>query len=281
MRKAVWGVLITALVVLAACLGLQLAGGDDKATMQFPEDEGVSSAQSAASIVKEDPGTIREGTWEVGTDVKPGKYKTPGPTRGPIPLCYWDVKTGETFVDQGVKDKVGAQGIVNLKKGQVFTTNGCEPWVLDGAKPVGWFTPKTTPVKNRKVYVIETFPASWPVASAQAFVDRYTGSNWVMAKTCPAGAYRCIFVKAGNLDAPRLAETRDYRSARVTIVVDLAYANPRARTGTAKKWVLAHEFGHAAGLREHTSSCSNFMHATTRCMRWGVTASQKRIMSAR
>ena len=28
------------------------------------------------------------GTYEVGTEIEPGKYKTPGP-EGSFPLCYW------------------------------------------------------------------------------------------------------------------------------------------------------------------------------------------------
>jgi len=94
------------------------------ASATLPEDEVGSSIPKKSPS----PDTIDEGTWEVGSDVKPGKYKTKGALPGAIPMCYWDVKIGEEFKDQGVKDKAGEQGIVTLKKGQVFTTSGCEPW---------------------------------------------------------------------------------------------------------------------------------------------------------
>ena len=274
--------IVFAVIAAGLCGGLGvivLNTGEDQSALStvLPEEE----AGKVTPQVSPGSSTIREGTWQVGSDVKPGKYKTKGALDSVIPMCYWDVKTGDRITDQGVKNKPNEQGIVTLKKGQVFTTSGCELWFLDEAKPVSWITPAVKPLKDRKVYVVETLPGSWQVASAQAWIDRYTGSNWVMAKTCPASAYRCIFVKPGNLAAPRLAETRGYSSSRVTIIVDLAYANPRVVTAKAKRWVLAHEFGHAAGLREHSSSCSNFMHSTNRCMDWAVTASQKAKMSKR
>lgn len=141
--------------------------------------------------------------------------------------------------------------------------------------------PKQTPLKNRKVYVVETLPASWPVSSAVGWIDQYTGSDWVMARSCPKGAYRCIFVKPGDLRAPRLAEVRNYSSSRVTMIVDLPYANGKANTTAKKKWVLSHEFGHAAGLREHASNRGNFMYRSIGVWKYGVTASQSRKMAAR
>lgn len=144
-----------------------------------------------------------------------------------------------------------------------------------------WSSPQVTPLKDRKVYVVETLPASWPVGAAVGWLDQYTGSDWVMATKCPLGAYRCITVKPGNLAAPRLAETQNYLGSKVTIVVDLPYAGGRAGSTAKKKWVMAHELGHAAGLREHSSASGNFMYRSVGVWKYGVTASQKRVMSAR
>jgi hypothetical protein len=139
----------------------------------------------------------------------------------------------------------------------------------------------SVPVSKKRVYVIETLPSAWPVSSAVDWIDRYTGSDWVMAKSCPKGAYRCVFVKSGDLRAPRLGETRGYAGSRVTIYIDLPYANKRAKTYAHKKWVLAHEFGHAAGLREHSSSSRNLMYRHIGAWKYGVTASQSRQMARR
>ena len=57
------------------------------------------------------------------------------------------------------------------------------------------------------------------------------------------------------------------------------YAVMVAKTYTKKKWVLAHELGHAAGLREHASSPTNFMYRSAVRYRFGVTASQSRQMA--
>lgn len=115
-------------------LGVSIVAGDQSktSTIQLPEEEGgsaggfASATPSAKRSVR--PDTIQEGTWEVGSDVKPGKYKTKGAVEGIVTLCYWDVQKGGEIVAQGVKDKPGAQGIVTLKTGQTFTTSGCEPW---------------------------------------------------------------------------------------------------------------------------------------------------------
>jgi hypothetical protein len=83
---------------------------------------------SGAGISK---ANIGEGIWEVGVDVKAGKYKTDGAQDASIPMCYWDLRTGsETgdFVDQGVVNSPEAPGRVTLKKGQFFKTSGCKPW---------------------------------------------------------------------------------------------------------------------------------------------------------
>ncbi|MET0416529.1 MAG: hypothetical protein ABW022_10970 [Actinoplanes sp.] len=74
------------------------------------------------------PQTIREGQWEVGTDVKAGKYKTKGARDSIVVLCTWTIKKGQEFVDGGTVSETDAQGVVTLKKGQTFETRGCQDW---------------------------------------------------------------------------------------------------------------------------------------------------------
>lgn len=124
MRKLLW--VVSALIVISLCgtAGLIL-GTESKPASTFVEDEGT---QHTSAPVSQRADTIRPGTWEVGKDVKPGKYKTAGATNPEIPLCYWHVMEDGQIMAQGVKDQVGAQGIVTLTKGDLFETNGCEPW---------------------------------------------------------------------------------------------------------------------------------------------------------
>lgn len=93
---------------------------------------GKEAAKATRSVKpKPAPATIGEGTHEVGRTVKPGKYTTTGAVVGVLTLCYWDVRTGSETGDigaQGVRNKADAPGIVTLRKGQFFTTSGCETW---------------------------------------------------------------------------------------------------------------------------------------------------------
>lgn len=93
--------------------------------------EGAKAVPKVLPTSKAVPVTIGDGTWEVGTDVKAGKYRTPGPVNSVLVMCYWDVRNGSEegeIVAQGVKNDLGAQGLVTLRKGQFFTTSGCEAW---------------------------------------------------------------------------------------------------------------------------------------------------------
>lgn len=100
-----------------------------------PKDSGYKIPDSGAPVADSGAGSsprlIREGTWQVGVDVRPGKYKTAGPSDVNLPLCYWDIRKGAEDADiktQGVKDAVNAQGVVTLRQGDYFTTSGCKDW---------------------------------------------------------------------------------------------------------------------------------------------------------
>lgn len=140
-----------------------------------------------------------------------------------------------------------------------------------------WAPPKPQPLAQRKVYVvIGSGLSGWNVASSANWVDKYTGSDWVVSKTCPASAYRCIFVKKDNgLRAPVLAATYCYNCSRVTIKVDVRYASPRYRSAASRKQILAHEFAHAGFLGKHVSRRGNLMCRTMACGGWALLPSQK------
>ena len=69
--------------------------------------------------------TFADGTYEVGVDVAPGKYKTQAEG-----FCYWDrTKKNDgslgDIVQQGVGD--GAQ-VVTIKSGEFFKSQSCGTW---------------------------------------------------------------------------------------------------------------------------------------------------------
>lgn len=63
-----------------------------------------------------------DGTYLVGTDIKPGTYKAPGSE-----LCYWArLKTGGDIIDNHLGE---GQAVVTIKKtDKAFETTGCGEW---------------------------------------------------------------------------------------------------------------------------------------------------------
>ena len=75
-------------------------------------------------------GTITNGTYEIGTEVAPGKYKSAGPESGLISLCYVDVQRGDDFLAQEVSND--GQVRIEIKeswKGALMEVSGCQPLV--------------------------------------------------------------------------------------------------------------------------------------------------------
>jgi hypothetical protein len=70
--------------------------------------------------------TVEDGTWTVGLDIKPGKYRTVST----VSDCYWaitkDGSNGEDIIANDIVD--GGRPSVTIKSGQVFTSDGCGPW---------------------------------------------------------------------------------------------------------------------------------------------------------
>ena len=76
--------------------------------------------------------TFGEGTWEVGVDIAPGKYKTSGSTSSG---CYYarlkqnDGSLGD-IIDNNIQD--GPMTVVIKSNDGYFETSGCEDWVKVG-----------------------------------------------------------------------------------------------------------------------------------------------------
>lgn len=72
--------------------------------------------------------SISEGVWEVGTDIKPGRYRTDVA----VSDCYWAITRGGSNGDDILaNDNVsGGRPSVTLKRGQEFKSSGCGDWSL-------------------------------------------------------------------------------------------------------------------------------------------------------
>lgn len=84
-----------------------------------------------APPVATEPAGITNGIYETGTEVALGTYKSAGPTPGLIKLCYFHLKDGDNYVDQGVVNE-GQARVKITRKGLEFKSSGCEPWVKVG-----------------------------------------------------------------------------------------------------------------------------------------------------
>lgn len=75
-------------------------------------------------------GTITNGTYEIGTEVAPGKYKSAGPESGLVSLCYVDVQRDDEYLAQEVSND--GQVRIEIKaswKGALMEVSGCQPLV--------------------------------------------------------------------------------------------------------------------------------------------------------
>lgn len=72
------------------------------------------------------PATIREGTWMVGEDVKPGRYRSMNEI-SPEASCYWEITKSGDIIDNDLP--TGGRATVTLVKGQQFKTERCGEWV--------------------------------------------------------------------------------------------------------------------------------------------------------
>lgn len=130
------------LVVLAFLIGMLLFGGcvavmaDLASTPTGVSDQQNDIDETATSdggseVKKSDPG-VGDGTWEVGTDIRPGKYKTSGPADSDVGWCYWE-RMKDLDSDFGsiiANGNADGPTVVRIKKGDAaFKTSGCSDWV--------------------------------------------------------------------------------------------------------------------------------------------------------
>lgn len=74
-----------------------------------------------------------KGTYEVGADIKPGKYKTAGPTHDDyMKMCYWSRNKNSSgdFGSIIANGTPQGPGVLTVNKGEVLEVSGTCTWKL-------------------------------------------------------------------------------------------------------------------------------------------------------
>lgn len=113
-----------------AALDARSAELDARAAELEAAEKAVAEREVAVTKTEEtiEASKIREGTWTVGRDIKPGTYVVESPVVG---SCYWGIYRSGTNGDEILQNDfiMGGRPSVTLKEGQDFTTQGCGTWV--------------------------------------------------------------------------------------------------------------------------------------------------------
>jgi hypothetical protein len=76
--------------------------------------------------------TMGEGTYQIGVDAKPGRYKTQAPQDSAN--CYWerlkDDRGGFDSIIANNNVNPGARVSITVKQGEFFNSHGCGTWTM-------------------------------------------------------------------------------------------------------------------------------------------------------
>lgn len=152
---------------------------------------------------------------------------------------------------------------------------GCLAWGQNfgsSSRPVPVVTPSKVSMEVKadivwtKVYVLNRMPSDWPVKDGLKVIDAHTKSSLIYASACPANS-RCYVIKPGKMTLPgdHIGETIHGETISQTLI-DVNKAKATGLYGySTKRWLLAHEAGHAFGLRAHHTGCGYVMYPYRRC----------------
>jgi hypothetical protein len=138
-------------------------------------------------------------------------------------------------------------------------------------------TPAAAVASVSVTYVEDHTSSAWPVASAYAWVDQYTGSDWVYG-SCRAGhrchkVYQRYFTGTGGFSTSWAAITYRYANSYYGsgYSLTITWLN-QYRAGQPYSWrwrYVAHELVHAGGYWTHWPYCNDLMYYRIPC--WGTT----------
>lgn len=129
--------------IVGGLFGLLVLGVAVSPPQQPPASSGTVSApastvyrlptvQQPAATVAAPAGPVTsfdDGTYEVGVDIAPGKYKTPGSE-----FCYWGrLRHNDGSLGDIINNDLGAgPKTVTVKAGEYFDTKNCGTWTKAG-----------------------------------------------------------------------------------------------------------------------------------------------------
>lgn len=128
---------IAALIVLGSAMNSGKSGATGSSASPTPSSgSGVSNAQPAVQQpVPQSSGpatSMGAGSYQVGTDIVAGRYKTTGPDKSSIfPNCYWERSKDDSGEFKSIisNDNIQGPGTLSVKAGEFLKlTGGCE-WV--------------------------------------------------------------------------------------------------------------------------------------------------------
>lgn len=140
-RRKVWPWVLIGLAALSLCIGgiaLAAASGDDNppAGVQVTDPgmgntgAGDKSAPKTTRPATPKAVTVKDGTWSVPDEVKPGTYTATVP-ESPFDLCGWFVRTApdpEAVRDFGTGNAGDRMRITIKSTDREFEAQGCGTW---------------------------------------------------------------------------------------------------------------------------------------------------------
>lgn len=124
--KKIW--IGTAVALAAMVLGCGWGSKSDDGPKNAVGVAGPGASSSPAPSKTAD-GTIGDGKWRVGKDVKPGEYRAAGSEASPVMYCYWILEDKEgQYKDAGSSSKKSDPQLATIAVGDTFETQGCAVW---------------------------------------------------------------------------------------------------------------------------------------------------------
>ncbi|MBT2419791.1 hypothetical protein J7F01_06080 [Streptomyces sp. ISL-22] len=138
---AVVGIVVIGAVSANAGNGDGDSGSGDKGSSASAEraagGEKAKDTAETAETAEKKAAFAGDGDFQVGTDVKPGTYRTTGNTDG---MCYWErAKDSSGEMDSLLaNDNVTGTSYVTIKAGdKLFSSSGCKDWEAVDEKAKG------------------------------------------------------------------------------------------------------------------------------------------------
>ncbi|MFH8370838.1 hypothetical protein [Streptomyces sp. NPDC018031] len=142
---------VGAVIAIAAIGGVAAGGGGDddkdtkaKSSSSADQDPGKSSGGSGEEKKEQEPAFAGDGTFQVGSDIKPGTYRTSG--NDALDGCYWERAKDSSGEMESIiaNDNVTGASYVTVKAtDKIFKSNGCNDWEAVPAKATATGSAKT------------------------------------------------------------------------------------------------------------------------------------------